>query len=165
MSKQAMQMALDALEWADNGYKEGEPIQAAIQAAIAELRAALDAPVEPVGEVERAPDGTYFHFEPLGVLKLDADAAAVGYSIVQVYNTPPDTEGLRKELERIGAQNAKLYDDFNKSQLELERVKGALETAEALLLSMGMESSDAYQETIAALTASDAAIAAQGGKV
>jgi len=54
MTQQLLQKALDALEWADNGYKEGEPIQAAIQAAIAELRAAIDAPVEPVAQPSQA---------------------------------------------------------------------------------------------------------------
>ncbi len=140
MSKQAMKKALDALEKVKRQivHHNKFAVECSHTDAIAELRAALDAPVEPFAYTVYDPaaqsQDLYWESE-LG----DMD----GKTVEPLYLAPPDTEGLREELERV---------------------KGALETAEALLLSMGMESSDAYQEIITALNTSDSAIAAQGEK-
>jgi hypothetical protein len=116
MSKQVMQRALDALEGAD-------AIDTDMAAAIAELRAALDAPVEPVTDDVVA--GALFDF--LGYLtsrsaritmsatdnacaavdalvdwsktrKINLDEARV--KDWNIYTAPPDTEGLRRDAER-----------------------------------------------------------------
>ena len=41
MSKQVMEMALEALEWADNFHNEGEPVQVRVAEAIAALKGAI----------------------------------------------------------------------------------------------------------------------------
>jgi hypothetical protein len=121
MSKQAMQKALDALD------KSNECIQAmtdgpghaawgdqldANERTIEELRAALDAPVEPVASVVRngfAVDGRSFaDYRFIAELGKDCPEA--------LYTTPPDTEGLRKESEDTKK-------DLDMVLLELERVK------------------------------------------
>ncbi len=164
MSKQAMMKALDALE---NEAKlrviESAPIPQMTEDAIAELRAAIDAPeVEP--------------FVWINPRRRDQISDLAIPNWTALFTTPPDTEGLRNELERIGAQNAKLYDDFNKSQLDLERVKADAERYRAIRngLEVDPDNSGIVVSLIddfggstlrgdAADQAIDAAIAAQGG--
>lgn len=158
----------------DNAYKVmDEKLAVAIIDEVVKLHATQSAQIPGWRDIESAPkDGTVI----------------LGYRdgrIGTASKVPRDTEALRKELERIGAQNAKLYDDFNKSQLELERVKGErdamkldaeryryirdTDNGEVGSLFIGVDSSQ-YPSRWAlsedeADKAIDAAIAAQGGKV
>jgi len=117
MSKQVMQNALHALSMPCNRWNKTQTL--IVNAAIADLRAAIDAPVEePVEPV------AYWVPKAEQFCLADKGGRPFAKAWEPLYTTPPDTEGLRRDLEQIGAQNAKLYDDFNKSQLELERVKG-----------------------------------------
>jgi hypothetical protein len=58
---EASKAALEALAWADNGYKEGEPIQVAIQNALTALRTAIaDADAEKMEPVATLHDDGYW---------------------------------------------------------------------------------------------------------
>lgn len=65
IDRAVVEQALEALEWADNGYEEGLPIQVSIQKAITALRAALSAeqpagePVPPFGSKRKAAMAIY----------------------------------------------------------------------------------------------------------
>jgi hypothetical protein len=100
MTKQSMKKALDALE---NEAKlrviESAPIPQMTEAAIAELRAALDAPVEPVAWTVAEMDSV--------ITNDDKQTNAIQFSQryldmhdIPLFNTPPDTEGLRRDAER-----------------------------------------------------------------
>jgi hypothetical protein len=98
VSKQAMQKALDALEInrvmaqdADGNYTK-EVTPKLITAAIADLRAALDAPVEPVAWT----NASWLSNPHAGHFRADKTASFN----VPMYTTPPDTEGLRRDAER-----------------------------------------------------------------
>lgn len=91
-------------------------------------------------------------------LSHEMDDRASGITELQVYDLATKLRvliGLDGPEVAIAAQKC----GYGRHSAKLVQ---ALESVEALLLSMGMESSDAYQEITAALNASDADIAAQG---
>jgi len=100
MSKQVMQRALDALEQFATLPGVGHIGWGGI-AAIAELRAEIAKPAEPVGYTDA--DGLNYvdaHFVKIAKCFPPGEWIAV-------YTTPPDTEGLRRDAELWRAYKAR----------------------------------------------------------
>lgn len=96
MSKQVMQKALEALkrvEMVDDDCNIlASNLSDAVVDAIAELRAAIAAPeVEPDAFVSRSPN----HVSVSWIGKTEWP------NLTNLFTTPPDTEAMRKELERV----------------------------------------------------------------
>jgi hypothetical protein len=116
MSKQAMQKALDALTGVLDDDKDVRKASITgglyevvdCRQAIAELRAAIDAPVDPVawGLLAKVEDGTWNLQYPVRFAEADAKADRNMYEestqirIEPLFTTPPDTEAMRRDAER-----------------------------------------------------------------
>lgn len=115
MSKQVMQRALDALTGVLDDDKDVRKASITgglyevvdCRQAIAELRAEIAKPVEPVAFVSRSPN----HVSVSWIGKTEWP------NLTKLYTTPPDAEAMRKELDDGLKDRVALA-------MELERVKG-----------------------------------------